>query len=569
MSKTLRLAAAFTLPSSVFTQVVALLAKRGAGKTHSAAVLVEEFVAVGGQVVILDPVGAWWGLRAAAGGDAPGLPFAVFGGDHPDLPLTPDMGSAAADLAVDEQVLLVFDLSAFDSKAEQNRFVTDFANRLYRRNRMPLHLVLEEADEFAPERGLPGERQMLGSVQRLVRRGRTRGIGITMITQRSAAVSKGVLTQADILIALRTTAPHDQRAIGEWIQAKGVDDQRDEVMSTLSGLPTGTGWVWAPEMDILKKVHFRARRTFDSSSTPQLGHVISQPVVFADIDLDALRARLSPTYAAAVAEETPSPSLQTENEQLQRRLLSVQTELDRLRAAPPTVVVERVPVVDHLLRDSVDRVLHQLTSAAAELREALDRTATPAKTVEASSNSHPANPSAAAPQTFPPAVAHHSRSTDGNGALGKAQRMILSALAPYPQGRSKTQIALLTRYSARGGGFNNALSALRTAGMINGSGSTISATAAGLAALGPFTPLPTGEALQVHWSAQLGRAPRLILEALCAAWPATLTKTEVAVACRYEPGGGGFNNALSKLRTLDLVTGTATALRASDTLFDF
>ena len=61
-----------------------MLAKRGAGKTHSAAVLVEEFVAAGGQVVILDPVGAWWGLLAAAGGEAPGLPFAVFGGDHAD-----------------------------------------------------------------------------------------------------------------------------------------------------------------------------------------------------------------------------------------------------------------------------------------------------------------------------------------------------------------------------------------------------------------------------------------------------------------------------------------------------
>ena len=50
----------------------------------------------------------------------------------------------------------------------------------------------------------------------------------------------GVLTQADVLIALRTTSPHDQRAIGEWIQAKGVDNRRDEVLSSLSGLPTGT-----------------------------------------------------------------------------------------------------------------------------------------------------------------------------------------------------------------------------------------------------------------------------------------------------------------------------------------
>lgn len=57
-----------------------------------------------------------------------------------------------ADLAVAEQGLLVIDMSAFDSKAEQNRFVLEFMTRLYHRNREPLHLVLEEADEFAPER---------------------------------------------------------------------------------------------------------------------------------------------------------------------------------------------------------------------------------------------------------------------------------------------------------------------------------------------------------------------------------------------------------------------------------
>ena len=72
------------------------------------------------------------------------------------------MGAAAAELAVDEHVLLDFDLSAFDSKADQNRFVTDFTGRLFQRNRQPLHLVLvlEEATKFAPERGLPGARQI-------------------------------------------------------------------------------------------------------------------------------------------------------------------------------------------------------------------------------------------------------------------------------------------------------------------------------------------------------------------------------------------------------------------------
>jgi len=52
---------------------------------------------------------------------------------------------------------MVFDLSGFDTKSQQTRFVRAFAERLYRRksrNRSTLHLVIDEADEFAPQRPL-------------------------------------------------------------------------------------------------------------------------------------------------------------------------------------------------------------------------------------------------------------------------------------------------------------------------------------------------------------------------------------------------------------------------------
>lgn len=47
-----------SLPVDVAGEAIAILAKRGAGKTNTATVLVEEMVAAGVQVVILDPVGA-------------------------------------------------------------------------------------------------------------------------------------------------------------------------------------------------------------------------------------------------------------------------------------------------------------------------------------------------------------------------------------------------------------------------------------------------------------------------------------------------------------------------------
>jgi hypothetical protein len=81
--------------------------------------------------------------------------------------------------------------------------------------------------------------------------------------------------------------------------------------------------------------------------------------------------------------------------------------------------------------------------------------------------------------------------------------MILSALAQYPQGRTKVQIALLGGYAHSGGGFNNAIGALRSKAYIEGS-DQLRITDAGLAALGKFDPLPHGDALLRHWYSNLG-----------------------------------------------------------------
>jgi len=62
----------------------------------------------------------------------------------------------------------------------------------------------------------------------------------------------------------------------------------------------------------------------------------------------------------------------------------------------------------------------------------------------------------------------------------------------------------------------------------------------------------------------LGKAERLILEALSRAYPDPLSKEEVAIVkAGYEANSGGFDNALGRLRTLELVQGRSD-LRASD-----
>ena len=130
-------------------------------------------------------------------------------------------------------------------------------------------------------------------------------------------------------------------------------------------------------------------------------------------------------------------------------------------------------------------------------------------------------------------------------------------------------MAVINRDTARRSGALSAdkLGALRSRGLIQGNGDRLAITQAGIEVLGPWEPLPTGPALIDYWRGRLGKAERLILEALTQAFPDALSKEEVAARAGYEANGGGFNNALGCLRTLELVQGRG-ELRASESLFD-
>lgn len=84
----LSIAPGFDLPLQAVTETFAILAKRGSGKTSTAVVLTEELLGAGQQVIVVDPTGVWWGLRANRNGGPGGLPIVIIGGDHADLPLT-------------------------------------------------------------------------------------------------------------------------------------------------------------------------------------------------------------------------------------------------------------------------------------------------------------------------------------------------------------------------------------------------------------------------------------------------------------------------------------------------
>lgn len=563
------------LPLQAVTETFAILAKRGAGKTYTANVLAEEMIGAGAQVVILDPLDAWWGLRSSANGQGEGLPVYVFGGEHGDLPLEAGAGELIADVVVDHGASVICSLRHL-SKTKQRQFVTDFCERLYHRkgepeHRTPLHVFIDEADAFVPQRVMADVARTVGAVDDIVRRGRSAGLGVTLISQRAAVVNKDVLTQCEVLIALRTISPQDRKALDAWVEAHDAHDQRQTFMETLASLEIGEAWVWSPGwLDVFERVRIRKRHTFDSSSTPKAGEKAVAPAARRDVDLDALRGRMTEVIERAEA---------TDPRKLRARVRELEKQLAQLPAVAE-VHVEQVEVPalspeDHILlerlRSVVDTSGTVVVDALTEMVKVLSRLAslvasgqvaqvgTPLTTAPA-----PATPRRAAAATPMPVAVQ----VNGAASLSKAERAILTVLVQYPQGRTKTQLGLLAGYSPKGGGFNNALGRLRSHGLITGAGQEPIAAVDGAAeALGEFEPLPRGQALLDYWLAKLSKAERAVLTTLYVSHPQAMTKAELGEATGYEPSGGGFNNALGKLRTLELAEGYA-QIKAAEVFFD-
>jgi len=67
-----------------------------------------------------------------------------------------------------------------------------------------------------------------------------------MLTQRPAVIHKDVLSQAEILIAMRMSSVRDVPAIDDWVSLHAEDEEARTVKASLPSLPIGTAWVWSP-----------------------------------------------------------------------------------------------------------------------------------------------------------------------------------------------------------------------------------------------------------------------------------------------------------------------------------
>lgn len=575
MNRTLTLGPGLKLPLDAVTQTIGAIGRKGAGKTYLAQLIAEQMLDAEAQVIAIDPVGNWWGLRVAADGRSPGKDLFVLGGEHGDVPLVPEAGAKVARLLAEKRVSAVLDLSGF-RQGERKRFAAEFAEEFFHRKktqRSPVHVFVEEAQLFIPQRVGPDEARMVGAFESIVRLGRNYGIGATLVTQRPQSVNKEVLSQVECLCVLQVNGTHERKALEEWVQEAGADRK---LVGALPGLPRGEGYVWSPSwLRMFQRVRFGQKTTFDASATPEVGRA-TKAATLSTVDVEALRTDLAEVVKQAEADDPKA--LRRQISQLERSLKTAPGNVTVAAQVQPIEIPVLSPEVLQRLEQAAERfvqVANQVPHLMAQLREIqagameeakqlLDR----ARQLRARAPMPvPTNAATRQAVTLRPVPAR-ARSTPRvesadelvRGGMGR----MLVALAQNPDGLAERKLALVTGMGRNGGTYRTYRAKLRSAGYIEGGGPGLRISDTGLQALGDYEPLPTGEALLDHWRRELGdTGMRKMFDALAEVFPESLSPAELASRCAMEPGGGTFRTYRAKLRTLELIDVAGGELRLS------
>jgi hypothetical protein len=567
------------LPLDAVTQTFAFLARRGAGKTYGASKLAEEFATAGAQVVVLDPVGVWWGLRLAANGKDKGIDIPVFGGEHGDIPLEPTGGALVARAIVEHGISVVLDVSHF-RKGQRKQFCTDFAEELFhlkKKHRSPMHLFVEEAQVFVPQKTFHGDERMLGAFEDIIKLGRNYGIGATLISQRPQAVNKDVLNQTECLVVLQTNGKQERTALAAWMTEKDVDFS---MLDELPKLEQGDAFVWSPSwLKTFKRIHIAKKWTFNASATPEVGKATAERHLGA-IDLGALEAAMKETVARAKADDPkalraelaqlraevakgakamPAPAAKVDTKRVEVPVLK-ESEIRRLESAAGRMVEAAETLEGHAdkLRAAADQVLGKMAVVVAPVPAPRQVAATPIPRRAPVIRPRPAGVGAAA--------------VDVGGLSGPQQR-ILDALAwweafgqPDPV---RVAVATIAECSSKSSAYLNNLGALRSRGLIDyPRDGRVTLTDAGRAGANqPNIPL-TNEAMQAAALAAVTGPQAAILRVCISAYPNAHERQYIADAAGTSATSSAYLNNLGALRTLGFIDYPSSGqVAATDMLF--
>lgn len=536
----------FPIPKAGLDDKLGWTGITGSGKTYNASTAVEALLALQRRVITIDPLGVWWGLRKKADGKSPAFDVAIFGGKHGDLPLNEHAGALVGEAVATTSQSCIIDLSDFNTKAAERRFMLAFLEAMYRKaNGEPVHVIFDEADLWAPQKGSGETADLQSKMEQLVRRGRVKGHIPWLITQRPAVLSKDVLSQMDGLIMFKLTSPHDRDAIGTWVQGQADQEEWKRYWANMATLDRGQGLIWIPARGILKMEQFPEKETYDSSKTPKRGEK-QRRIELQPIDLGALKEKLA-TVEKEVKANDPKA--------LKQEIAKLKAEL----AKKPQVIEKEASMeavtqaFDNGYRQGFDAGIDEGLQRLPFLLEKTKEAVTAVGQVESWLKGEKKKPAKVLSKTqstgFPKAAAQVNqipRKTNGGTdvMLTSSQQRIADALLfwesigqPDP---TREQVAAVAGFRL-GGHFSNLLGSMRSAGIIE-----YPASGRVKRRMNVGVPITTEEAAQRLQSILSG--PQLkVVNAI----QGTMSRDELSE--RAGLAGGHYSNTLGSLRTIDVV----------------
>ena len=563
----LKVSDSLTLPIDAVTQVLATIGRRGAGKTYLATMIAEQMLDAGAQVVILDPIGLWWGLRLQADGKSKGKEIFIIGGRRGDVPISIEAGARIARLLVEKPISAIIDISEFRT-GERKRFAADFAEEFFhlkKQQTSPVHIFIEEAQLFAPQFPRPtrkdekfSEAEMLGAFEQIIRLGRNYGIGATLITQRPQSVNKEVLNQTECLFVLQVNGRQERDALQRWVEEHSASDRA--LVGELPGLHQGEGFVWSPSwLRIFERMHFAKKTTFDSTATPKVG-ATQKARILTKLDVAALKSDL---------EEVITRAQKDDPQALRKRIAELERELKKKPAPAKEPQIDTATLLKPI-RSQLAKYSEQLRKAQHVARQLV--VVLESDDIEATIEAYVKNASVAYKERTSEPKMRPAVQPSNDGLTGPEQR-ILDAIAWFEaigvEDPEQPAVAFLAGYSFKSSSYTVPRSILARKQTVEyRANGRIQLTPKGRALAHDTDTPATNAGLHHMIYAKLPGPEGRLLRPLIEAYPDAMTNEDLAHDAGYSAASSSYSVPRSRLKSFGLIEYPASGqVRARDILF--
>jgi len=267
-----------------------VIGQSGSGKSFLAGVVAEELCKAELPFCVIDTEGEYSSLKGM-------FNVIVVGGEHQDLGLDSDF-SRVFGASIQSQLPVVLDLSDVVEREEIAYKALEALYRLEDKLRKPYLVMIEEADRLAPQ----VVHAKANIIEEISVRGRKRGIGLFITTQRPANISKNVLAQCSYGFIGKLTIENDINAIKILFEDK-------RKLAQITRLGTGEFIPFGLEAEDSFKV--KPRQAKHTSATPYVDYSpINEKVSIVLSELKVVRpgpglAQKRPSTGSASIEAIP------------------------------------------------------------------------------------------------------------------------------------------------------------------------------------------------------------------------------------------------------------------------